>query len=61
MRPVGLDIEGVVDQVDTGGSQAEGDDRDEHLHEGLRLGDHAGGDRRGQDQDVLDGDGLDQS
>jgi hypothetical protein len=54
MRPVCLDIEGVVDQVDPGRSHAEGDDSDEHLQESPRLGDDACRDRRGQDQDVLD-------
>ncbi|HEY8820663.1 MAG TPA: hypothetical protein VIM49_01735 [Dermatophilaceae bacterium] len=54
MRPVGLDVDGVVDQVDPGGGHAEGDDREEHLQESPWLGDDAGGDRCGEDQDVLD-------
>jgi len=51
---IGLHIQGVVDQVDAGGGHGEGDECDQHLGEGFWLGDDPGGERCGQDQDVLD-------
>ena len=54
MRPIGLDVEDVVPEVDATGAEAEGDEHHEGLAELVGLIEQAGGTRRSKDEDVLD-------
>jgi hypothetical protein len=54
MPPVGVDVEGVVQEVGAAGSQTEGPERRQRARQLVGLGQHPGGAGRREHEQVLD-------